>query len=52
LLVRGICDYSDSHKTKKWQKYTAAIALAYVREFLGGFPICHGVQNIESTWDH
>ncbi|KAJ9412817.1 hypothetical protein QL093DRAFT_2595049 [Fusarium oxysporum] len=34
LPIRGICDYSDSHKAKDWQKYAAAVAAAYAREFL------------------
>ncbi|KAI9036894.1 uncharacterized protein KD926_001209 [Aspergillus affinis] len=28
LVIRGICDYSDSHKNKKWQPYAAATAAA------------------------
>ncbi|KIX03665.1 uncharacterized protein Z518_07218 [Rhinocladiella mackenziei CBS 650.93] len=34
LVVRGICDYSDSHKNKAWQEYAAATAAAYARELL------------------
>lgn len=34
LPIRGICDYSDSHKSKEWQRYAAATAAAYAREFL------------------
>jgi hypothetical protein len=34
LVIRGICDYSDSHKNKAWQEYSAAIAAAYARELL------------------
>jgi nucleoside phosphorylase len=34
LVVRGICDYSDSHKNKKWQEYAAAAAAAYTKELL------------------
>ncbi|KAF5968932.1 hypothetical protein FBULB1_10498 [Fusarium bulbicola] len=34
LSVRGICDYSDSHKSKEWQEYAAATAAAFAREFL------------------
>ncbi|KAJ5983604.1 hypothetical protein N7481_005703 [Penicillium waksmanii] len=35
LTIRGICDYSDSHKSKGWQRYAAATAAAYARELLG-----------------
>ncbi|KAF5971128.1 ankyrin 3 [Fusarium coicis] len=34
LPIRGICDYSDSHKSKGWQRYAAATAAAYAYEFL------------------
>ncbi|KAF5531030.1 ankyrin 3, partial [Fusarium mexicanum] len=35
LPIRGICDYSDSHKNKEWQRYAVATAAAYARELLG-----------------
>jgi hypothetical protein len=38
LPIRGICDYSDSHKNKEWQNYAAATAAAYARELLEGLP--------------
>jgi nucleoside phosphorylase len=38
LIIRGICDYSDSHKNKHWQEYAAAVAAAYAREFLDAIP--------------
>ena len=34
LVIRGICDYADSHKNKKWQPYAAATAAAYMKELL------------------
>ncbi|KAL4877445.1 nucleoside phosphorylase domain-containing protein [Aspergillus karnatakaensis] len=34
LVVRGICDYADSHKNKQWQGYAAAVAAAYTKELL------------------
>jgi nucleoside phosphorylase len=34
LVIRGICDYSDSHKNKQWQEYAAAAAAAYVKNLL------------------
>ncbi|KAK2765806.1 g-protein beta wd-40 repeats containing [Colletotrichum kahawae] len=34
LIVRGICDYSDSHKNTKWQEYAAATAAAFTKELL------------------
>lgn len=34
LVVRGICDYSDSHKNKEWQGYAAMVAAAYAKDLL------------------
>ncbi len=34
LVVRGICDYSDSHKNTEWQGYAAMAAAAYAKEIL------------------
>ena len=34
LVVRGICDYSDSHKHKEWQGYAAMVAAAYAKDLL------------------
>ncbi|KAK8064707.1 hypothetical protein PG994_007345, partial [Apiospora phragmitis] len=38
LVVRGISDYADSHKNKKWQLYAAATAAAYTKELLLQIP--------------
>ncbi|KAH7031147.1 uncharacterized protein B0I36DRAFT_323287 [Microdochium trichocladiopsis] len=38
LPIRGICDYSDSHKNKVWQPYAAATAASYARELLENIP--------------
>ncbi|KAJ4146961.1 hypothetical protein LMH87_001514 [Akanthomyces muscarius] len=34
LVIRGICDYSDSHKNKEWQRYAAMTAAAYAKDLL------------------
>jgi nucleoside phosphorylase len=34
LVIRGICDYSDTHKNDRWQRYAAATAAAYAKELL------------------
>ncbi|KAH7124618.1 hypothetical protein EDB81DRAFT_890057 [Dactylonectria macrodidyma] len=39
LPIRGICDYSDSHKNKGWQRYAAAAAASYARELLAVLPV-------------
>jgi nucleoside phosphorylase len=38
LVVRGICDYADSHKHKAWQGYAAATAAAFAKELLSLVP--------------
>ena len=34
IVIRGICDYADAHKHKKWQQYAAAVAAAYAKRLL------------------
>ena len=34
IAIRGICDYSDDHKHKLWQPYSAVVAAAYAKDFL------------------
>ncbi|KAI1777143.1 ankyrin repeat protein [Hypoxylon cercidicola] len=34
VVIRGICDYADSHKNYAWQEHAAAIAAAYAKELL------------------
>ncbi|KAI0377505.1 ankyrin repeat-containing domain protein [Hypomontagnella monticulosa] len=34
LVIRGICDYSDSHKNEEWQGYAAMTAAAYAKDLL------------------
>ena len=34
LVVRGICDYCDSHKNDDWQQYAAVVAAAYTRALI------------------
>ncbi|KAF3903503.1 hypothetical protein ABW20_dc0110180 [Dactylellina cionopaga] len=45
LIVRGICDYSDSHKNKSWQPYAAIVAAAYTKVLLSKVPIVSPTQN-------
>ncbi|KAF3390061.1 hypothetical protein DPV78_011783 [Talaromyces pinophilus] len=41
VIIKGVCDYADSHKNKAWQKYAAATAASCAKGFLvyweGGF---------------
>jgi len=38
LVVRGVCDYADSHKNKRWQWYAAGTAASYAKEVLSVIP--------------
>ncbi|OZJ02082.1 hypothetical protein BZG36_05319 [Bifiguratus adelaidae] len=45
LVIRGVCDYADSHKNKEWQGYAAAVAAAFAKELL----LVTAVNSIDST---
>ena len=38
LVIRGICDYTDSHKNDRWQRYASATAAAFGKELLRYVP--------------
>ena len=38
LVIRGVCDYADSHKHKQWQPYAALTAAAFAKELLLEIP--------------
>jgi hypothetical protein len=35
VVIKGACDYADSHKSKVWQTHAAATAAACMKAFLG-----------------
>jgi nucleoside phosphorylase len=39
IVIRGISDYSDSHKNNQWHGYAAAAAAAYARQLFFYMPI-------------
>lgn len=39
LVIRGICDYSDSHKNKHWQGYAALTGAVYGKVLLSIVPV-------------
>ena len=51
LMIRGICDYADSHKRKTWQPYAAAVAAAYAKEVLSVIPLTDmaNTRTVEET---
>ncbi|CEJ90691.1 hypothetical protein VHEMI06456 [[Torrubiella] hemipterigena] len=34
VVIKGFCDYADSHKNKRWQLYAAAVAASCAKAFL------------------
>jgi nucleoside phosphorylase len=34
IIIKGVCDYADSHKSKVWQTYTAATGASATKAFL------------------
>ncbi|KAK5467687.1 hypothetical protein LTS15_000660 [Exophiala xenobiotica] len=38
LVIKGVCDYADSHKNKDWQNYAAATAAACMKAALHAWP--------------
>ncbi|KAE8373751.1 purine and uridine phosphorylase [Aspergillus bertholletiae] len=49
LVIRGICDYCDSHKNKQWQEYAAITAAAYTKVLLSVVPTyCYKNKSSES----
>jgi hypothetical protein len=49
LVVRGICDYADSHKSKRWQPYAAATAAACAKELLFKIPAADATSSPRSA---
>ncbi|KAG5793238.1 hypothetical protein H9Q69_007716 [Fusarium xylarioides] len=58
LVIRGICDYSDSHENKEWQGFAAMMAAAYAKDLLYQIhpdkveverPISEVLSSIEAT---
>ena len=57
LVIRGICDYADSHKNKQWQRYAATTAAAYAKMLVEIMPPSEvektqAAQQIVSHYNH
>lgn len=46
IVVRGVCDYADSHKNTQWQGYAALVAASYTKELLGYVPVGYVSQEV------
>ncbi|KAH9892130.1 hypothetical protein F4778DRAFT_772870 [Xylariomycetidae sp. FL2044] len=53
IVIRGICDYADSHKNKAWQEHAAAVAAAFAKELLGNVAprLVEGEKSVKDTLD-
>ncbi|KAL7755423.1 hypothetical protein ACKLNR_014521 [Fusarium oxysporum f. sp. zingiberi] len=50
IIIKGACDYADSHKSKVWQRYAAATAAACAKAFLSFWvPSLNQAVNPESS---
>ncbi|PKK53031.1 hypothetical protein CI102_1704, partial [Trichoderma harzianum] len=49
LVIKGVCDYADSHKNKTWQAYAAATAAAATKAFLEHWEISNIVLTTPKT---
>ncbi|KAK6525205.1 hypothetical protein TWF694_005351 [Orbilia ellipsospora] len=38
IIIKGICNYADSHKNDRWQPYASATAAAFAKELLRYVP--------------
>ncbi|RYP43976.1 hypothetical protein DL768_009507 [Monosporascus sp. mg162] len=50
VVIRGICDYADSHKNKDWQEHAAAVAAALAKELLQ-YVLPHDVEKEPAVRD-
>ena len=46
LIVKGVCDYADSHKNKAWQPFAAATAAAVAKAILERYTLTDNPQSV------
>lgn len=44
LVVKGVCDYADSHKNKLWQDFAAATAASVMKAILDRYIVTDAIQ--------
>ncbi|THV66825.1 purine and uridine phosphorylase [Aureobasidium pullulans] len=49
IIIKGVCDYADSHKNKHWQDYAAATAASAAKAFLDYWTSTQGPRNLVTT---
>ncbi|KAI0552367.1 hypothetical protein F4679DRAFT_535397 [Xylaria curta] len=45
IIIKGVCDYADSHKNKKWQEYSAFTAAGCLKALLEVWPTKDSISN-------
>ncbi|KAI1009085.1 hypothetical protein LB504_003130 [Fusarium proliferatum] len=45
IIVKGVCNYADSHKNKEWQNFAAATAAAVSKALIKEYPRTDGQDN-------
>ena len=45
VVIKGVCDYGDSHKNKAWQGYASATAAACMKAFLSEWTSTDQIQS-------
>ncbi|KAF5676656.1 hypothetical protein FCIRC_6951 [Fusarium circinatum] len=46
VVIKSVCDYADSHKSKDWQPYAAACAASYTKGFLKYWDSSRDIESV------
>ncbi|RFU79549.1 phosphorylase superfamily [Trichoderma arundinaceum] len=49
IVVKGICDYADSHKNKQWQDFAAATAASVMKAILDRYIVTDAAQSLATV---
>ena len=52
IVMKGICDYGDSHKNKGWQAFAAATAASVAKAILGRYAVSDYLASASSVHDN
>ncbi|KAE8336390.1 nucleoside phosphorylase domain-containing protein [Aspergillus arachidicola] len=52
LVVKGVCDYADSHKNKLWQPHAAATGAACMKALLDEWTLQHNENTLVHVCEH
>jgi nucleoside phosphorylase len=50
LIIKGVCDYADSHKNKQWQNFAAATAASVTKAVIEAYPRTKSSGKFKSKW--